>query len=618
MSKSQRAIAGLNSYFRVDIYRKLLHYVGPYKWPMAVVVVITILQSGLALLDPWPMKILVDSGLGDEHLPDWLKNIFPFLASESGHAIIIFAVLAGIVLHLLGNFFDIVVGFLKSKVNESLTLDFKADLFNHFQRLSFSYHDRTSVGDSMYRLNNDTGFISTLIWGNFRHLLTSVVTLVGMVWITVQLDWVLAVVALAAAPILYGASAFYGRYFKEKTKRVKEMESASETIIQEVLSCLRVVKAFGQEDREQRRFAQQSWTALRARLRLSLGQMLFSSGLGFVTKVDRSLILLLGGFHVLEGGLTVGELLVILAYIGQIHEPLEAIGETLTDMQLSLASAERTLEVLEIEPDVQDRPGAKALERVAGKIAVENVSFGYREGHKVLHNISFTAQSGEVVAIVGPTGAGKTTLANLLVRFYDPIAGKVTLDGHDLRDLTVKTLRKNIALVIQEPILFTGSIRDNIAYGRQNAKMKEIEEAAKSANAHDFISALPDGYDTKVGERGAGLSGGERQRVAIARAFLMNAPILILDEPTSSVDSRTELVILDALDRLMLGRTTFIIAHRLSTVRYADQILVIEKGRIVERGTHSDLIGKAGLYAQLYQLQHGALRRHRTAGKVAT
>ena len=281
----------------------------------------------------------------------------------------------------------------------------------------------------------------------------------------------------------------------------------------------------------------------------------------------------------------------------------------LAQMQISLASADRAIEVLDTPIEIQDRPGAKTLSRVDGALAFENVSFSYREGLPVLHDVSFSTKPGEVVAIVGPTGAGKTTIANLIARFYDPHSGRVTLDGHDIRDVTVDTLRANIALVLQEPILFTGTIRENIAYGRPAARPEEIEAAARAANAHDFITALPDGYASHVGHKGVRLSGGERQRICVARAFLRNAPVLILDEPTSSVDSRTEQVILDALDRLMLGRTTFIIAHRLSTIRTADQIIVVDKGHIVEQGSHGELLLQKGLYAELYRIQSAALRR---------
>jgi ATP-binding cassette subfamily B protein len=628
-SLKQRLEELRKKHFRTSIYSRLLPYTKPFRLSMALVVVLSIVQSGIALLDPWPMKILVDNGLSGQALPGWLKSFIPFLEPQNATGVIIFAVLLGVALWLVSTLLSLVGEQLKAHINSRIVLRFKADLFNHMQRLSFSYHDQTSVGDSMYRLNSDTGFISTLVWGNFRHLFTAVIMLVGVLWISLQLDWQLTLIALAAAPPLYLGVWYYGRRFKERSKRVKAMESEGQSVLQEVLSCLRVVKAFGQEEREQQRFEKKARTALRARLRLTLEQSIFNSGMQFVTQVDRSLILLIGGLHVLEGRLTLGGLLVILSYVGQIHKPLEKIGETLTDMQLSMASAERTLEVLDVQPDIEDKAGARSLPSVKGAITFDDVSFGYSPEHMVLRQVSFKAQPGEVVAIVGPTGAGKTTITSLIARFYDPTKGRVLLDGYDLRDLTIRTLRDNIAIVSQESVLFTGTIRDNIAYGASrrgpgdsddalegfDVSQEEIEAAARLANAHEFIMALPAGYDTQVGERGVRLSGGERQRVAIARAFIRNAPILILDEPTSSLDSRTELMILDALDRLMAGRTTFIVAHRLSTVRRADQILVINKGRIRERGTHSQLLAKEGLYAEFYRIQTRGLRHGQTAGR---
>jgi ABC-type multidrug transport system fused ATPase/permease subunit len=609
MSMTKGLLNRFRKYFRASVYCRLLPYVRPYKWTMAIVVMILLVQVGISLLEPWSLQILVDHGLRGLPLPGWLSDTIPLLTPENRYGIVVFAVAFGLGLYVVGKVLDLAGDYLKGRVNASITLNFQADLFNHLQRLSFSYHDQTTVGDSLYRLNNETGFVSTLLWSNFRHLLQSGLTLVGMLCVVFWYDWLLAVLALASAPVLYGAVWFYGKHFKAKSKRVKVMESDSQTILEEVLSCLRVVKAFGQEDREQRRFEEQSWKALLARLHLSFHQSLFWSTLSFVTKINRSLILLFGAFHVLSGQLELGVLLVIVAYVTQIHVPLEEIGQTLTDMQLSMASAERVLEVMDIEPEIKDRPGAKTLDRVAGAVTLEDVTFGYRPSHPVIHEVSFSVRPGEVAALVGPTGAGKTTLANLIARFYDPQSGRVLLDGHDLRDLTVQTLRDNIALVIQEPILFSTTVRENIAYGRPFATLDEIVAAAKAANAHDFITALPDGYDSQVGERGVRLSGGERQRVAVARAFLKDAPVLILDEPTSSVDSRTELVIIDALDRLMAGRTTFIIAHRLSTIRRADQILVIDQGRIVEAGTHTKLLAQDGLYAQLFRIQSSGLRR---------
>jgi ABC-type multidrug transport system fused ATPase/permease subunit len=586
---------------------------------MIFVVSLSMAQTAMGLLDPWPMKVIIDSGFGGRPLPGWLIRVFPVLRPGNGRAIVVFAVVGGMVLWLVGYSLSILVGHVKDRVNSGIVLDFKCDLFNHLQHLSLSYHDQTTVGDSVYRLNSDTGFISTLIWGNFRHLATALVTLIGIVCIVVRIDWQLALLALATAPLMAVSLKVYNGFFKPKSLHVKTLESSAHSVVHEVLSCLKIVKAFGQERREQLRFEDRSRAALRARQRLTLEEGVYTMGISFITHLDKTLILLIGGFHVLSGRLTLGELTVILTYVSQIHGPLGTISETLTDMLMSQVSAERVLEIMDIEPEIKDRPGAEALRRVEGEFTFEGVSFAYpsakRPLHEVLHDINFSVRPGEVIAIVGPTGAGKTTLANLIARFYDPLAGRVLLDGHDLRDLTVKTLRDNMALVIQEPILFSGPIRENIMYGRPDASMDEVVAAAKAANAHDFISALPDGYETPVGDRGTRLSGGERQRIAIARAFIKDAPVLILDEPTSSIDSRTELVIVDALDRLMVGRTTFIIAHRLSTIRRADDILVVDHGRIVERGTHAELLRRSGLYAQLYRIQTRGLRRGKDKGK---
>jgi ABC-type multidrug transport system fused ATPase/permease subunit len=395
------------------------------------------------------------------------------------------------------------------------------------------------------------------------------------------------------------------------------MEGQTLSIVHEAMAMLRVIVAFGREDHEYERFRRQGERAVDARVRLTVNQTLFSLVVNTLTAIGTALVLGFGAYQVLRGALTVGELLVIMAYIASVYTPLESISNTLGTLKDHLISAQMGFQLLDISPEIEDAPTAVDIDRVAGRITFDNVHFSYESRTDTLKAISFEALPGQVVAIVGRTGAGKTTLASLIPRFYDPSIGRVTLDGRDLRSLTLRSLRRQISVVLQDPLLFSTTIAENIRYGRLGASDEDVIACARAANAHDFIERLPNQYETSIGERGVQLSGGERQRIAVARAFLKNAPILILDEPTSSIDSRTEGVILDALDRLMLGRTTFIIAHRLSTVRHADQILVLDHGAIVERGTHHELMRHGTYYRQLYDTQMRDAARRRTRSVTA-
>ena len=422
---------------------------------------------------------------------------------------------------------------------------------------------------------------------------SAAVMLLAMIYVTALIDWQLAVVALAVSPVLFLLTRSYRRPLRRRYNKVKEIDTSSLSVIQEVLTAVRVVKAFGKEDHEQQRFVRHSSEGTKARIRLALFQGGFDLLIGLTTGAGTALVLFLGVSHVQAGILTLGELLVVMAYLTQLYTPLRTISKKATDIQSSLAGAGRAFNVLDEKPDVAERPDARSISRASGAVAFCHVHFAYGKNHPVVHDISFEIAPGTRVGIAGQTGAGKTTLVSLLTRFYDPVAGQVALDGIDLRDYKLSDLRNQFSIVLQEPVLFSTSISENIAYARPEATEQEIIEAAKAANAHDFITNLPDGYETHVGERGMRLSGGERQRISLARAFLKDAPILILDEPTSSVDLKTEAGIMEAMERLMRGRTTFIIAHRLSTLESCDIRLELENGRLVRASPRLSQIARS-------------------------
>jgi ATP-binding cassette, subfamily B, bacterial len=563
--------------------------------------VITLLLGSVGVLAPWPMQIIVDSVL-DKH------PLHPLLASALGwvgrdhFALLVFTVVAGLMITLGGDLLSIIESYVNTKLDLSMARDFRAELFLHAQRLSLAFHDRRRSGMLIYAINSQADAVPGVIMV-VPGLVQNCATLVGMFWITFKMDRTLAVLALSVVPFLYYSVGYYVKHIQSRLMDVKMLEGETLSIIHEAMSMLRVIVAFGREGYEHSRFCQQSQTAVDARVKLTVRQTLFSLAVNMTTATGTALVLGFGAYHALQGRITTGQLLVVLAYIALLYKPLEAISHTVGSIQDQLANLRIAFGLLDTEPDIKDAPHAADIVRGRGEIAFENVSFSYDGRAGTLRNISFTARAGEVVALVGPTGAGKTTLVSLIPRFYDPSQGRILFDGRDSRDFTLKSLREHVSVVLQEPLLFSGTIAQNIRYGRLEATAEEVMAAAKSANAHDFIMRLPKQYDTEIGERGAQLSGGERQRISVARAFLKDAPVLILDEPTSAIDSKTEAVILDALDRLMLGRTTFMVAHRLSTIRNADKILVLNQGELIEHGSHDALLERGGLYKQLHDMQ---------------
>ena len=561
-------------------WRRLAREVRPYWGSIGSSFLASMLAAPFALLLPLPLKIAVDSVIGERPLPEFLVVVLPGKFVTSSGAILLVAIGLVIAIALLDQLRGFCNTMLASYAGEQLLLGFRARLFSHVQRLSFAYHDSKGTTDSIYRIQNDTYSFQWILLHALTPLIGAVFTLIGMIVVLGRMEWRLALVALAVCPVLMLITSVSRSRMRKGWETAKELESGALSVVQEALTGLRVVKAFGQEDREHGRFVRQSQHGKTARMQLAFVQGSSRALFAMTTAIGTALVLFIGVHRVQSGNLTVGNLVLAMAYLAQLYLPAQLISETISDMQAGIASAARIFAVLDEVPDVLERPHARPLGRAIGELAFRNVSFAYNGRDPVLHGVSFEIPPGTRVGISGATGAGKTTLVSLLTRFYDPTEGQILLDGIELRDYKLADLRNQFAIVLQEPVLFSTSVAENIAYARPDASEEEIVEAAKAANAHDFVKALPDGYDTLVGERGMRLSGGERQRISLARAFLKDAPILILDEPTSSVDLGTEAVIMEAMERLMRGRTTIMIAHRLSTLDNCDAHLKIDAGTI--------------------------------------
>jgi ATP-binding cassette subfamily B protein len=567
------------------------------------ILLLDLLSIPLALLSPVPLKIAVDSVLGTEPVPGFLEPWLLAVAQPKSAVLLLVACLV-VAIALLRGLQGLASSLLRTYTGEKLVLGLRARLFRHVQRLSLAYHDSRGTSDAVYRIQYDTAAVQYVTIDGVIPFITASITLITMLLVVLDIDWLLALVALAISPILFWLTRLYRRNLRERARKVKKIESGALSIVQEVLASLRVVKAFGQEDREQERFVRRSSEGMRARMRYTLAEGRLGLLLALTTALGTASVLFIGVRHVQSGMLTLGSLLLVMGYLSQLYSPLRTISRKVARLQSHLASAERAFALLDQPPDVVERPNARLIARARGTVTFDHVSFSYDGVQPVLHDVSFEIFAGTRVGVAGRTGAGKTTLISLLTRFYDPSDGRVLLDDVDLRDYKLVDLRNQFAIVLQEPVLFSTSIAENIVYACPGASEHEIVSAAEAANAHDFIARLPHGYDTPVGERGMLLSGGERQRIALARAFLKNAPILIMDEPTSSVDIKTEAGIMEAMERLMQGRTTFIIAHRLTTLENCDLLLVIQDGQLVDvtsdvSKTVQDALALGGLEASI-------------------
>jgi len=550
----------------------------PYLWPLAALLVISLLAVPIALIFPLPIKLLVDNVLGSQPLPGYLTIFVGSQASKSlGISLAISILLGAAVLTYLQNLVNV---WYSNKVGNRMTLDVRAHLFRQMQRLSIAYHDTMGASDSAYRTLNDAPMLRSFGIDNIIPLTTSILTLAAMILVMVYLDWQLALIALLVSPLMFLLTVAFRPRIRAGWRKYRASESAAMEVAQESLSASRLVKSYGQEERKNQQLVSHYSESLSAQLKVQVDSAFYSLLVGIVTASGLAAVLYIGIGHVQAGILTLGSLLVVNYYVTQLYTPLRNVGASILDIQMSLTGVERYRAVLDEKPDVPESPNALPLARARGEIAFRKVSFEYTKDHPVLQDVSFSLPSGSCLGVVGPTGSGKTTLSTLMLRLFDPTKGVITLDDIDLKDYKLADLRNQFAVVHQETVLFSTTVAENIRFARPNASMDEVVAAATAAKAHDFITSLPNGYDTLVGERGMKLSGGERQRISLARAFLKNAPILILDEPTSSLDVHTETAILDTIQELMKDSTTLMIAHRPSTLRNCNMILMLEDGRV--------------------------------------
>ena len=590
--------------------RTVRSYLKPY-WPAFSFALGQVLFiSALELLKPWPLKIIIDNVLSGKPLP-WGPAV-----GWSPHRLLLFSCIGLVVVYVMLGGLHILNNYTTIRIGQGMVNDLRRDLYSHLQRLSLSFYHRQQLGDLMYRITADTMGIQTLTMNGLFAILSASVLLGGMLIVMFWVDWYLTLLALAVCPALFCAIALLNKKMSLAATEAHQKGSTVYSVVQRTLSGMRVIQAFTKEEDEGRRFLQASTESLAAELRLYNLQNFYYAVVNLTIAAGTAAILWVGTRHVLAGDLSVGEMIVFTSYLASLYGPINSIFQTYGLVQSAKAGVRRAFEILESEERLPD--GSRVFQPLGprGQISFEDVSFGYDASQPVLKKINLHVAAGKKIAIVGPTGAGKSTLVSLLPRFYDPQSGRVKIDGVDIREFELKSLRQKIAMILQPPLVFPLTIRENIAYGRPDASMEEIVSAAQVAQVHEFVEQLPQKYETVVSEQGSSLSEGQKLRLTIARGILLNAPILILDEPTSSVDSETEALIMDGLEQLMAGRTTFIIAHRLSTVRQADLILVLRDGHIVEQGTFNELLRRRGPFASLYRTQFGLRDQERNLRRV--
>ena len=571
----------------MTLYLRILSYIKPYMHRLLFAMVCTIMAAAGNLYIPWIIKDMIDEVLADKN-----GTMLNWIAASI------------IAIFIVRGLFWYGQNYLMSYVGQSVIIDIRAAVFKKLQRLSVSFYDKNKTGTIMSYVTNDVNALQSAMVENTIEMITEGFILIGSVVAMIYLDWRLTLFTVCTFPVVLWFMEFFGKKIRKTGGRIQECTADITSVLQESVASARVIKSFVREDYEVDRFDVENKANFRANMKNAQLMATLTPVVELVAAIGVTMIIWYGGNNVINGTITAGSLVAFLTYAVNISNPIKRLTRVIGNIQKALAAAQRVFMIIDMPEEIAESRDAKQLPEVSGKVEFQNVSFAYNDKGNVITDLSFSVKPGEVIAIVGPSGAGKSTIANLLPRFYDVNKGDIKIDGHSVREVTLDSLREQVGIVPQETMLFNGSVYNNILYGRLDATKEEIEAAAKAANAHDFIMQLTDGYETKLGDRGVNLSGGQRQRIAIARAILKNPQILILDEATSALDTESERVVQEALDRLMVGRTSFVIAHRLSTVKNADKILVLEKGNLVESGTHDELLALDGLYAHLYKIQY--------------
>lgn len=571
----------------MTLYLRILSYIKPYMHRLLFAMVCTIMVAAGNLYIPWIIKDMIDEVLADKN-----GTMLNWIAASI------------IAIFIVRGLFWYGQNYLMSYVGQSVIIDIRAAVFKKLQRLSVSFYDKNKTGTIMSYVTNDVNALQSAMVENTIEMITEGFILIGSVVAMIYLDWRLTLFTVCTFPVVLWFMEFFGKKIRKTGGRIQECTADITSVLQESVASARVIKSFVREDYEVDRFDVENKANFRANMKNAQLMATLTPVVELVAAIGVTMIIWYGGNNVINGTITAGSLVAFLTYAVNISNPIKRLTRVIGNIQKALAAAQRVFMIIDMPEEIAESRDAKQLPEVSGKVEFQNVSFAYNDKGNVITDLSFSVKPGEVIAIVGPSGAGKSTIANLLPRFYDVNKGDIKIDGHSVREVTLDSLREQVGIVPQETMLFNGSVYNNILYGRLDATKEEIEAAAKAANAHDFIMQLTDGYETKLGDRGVNLSGGQRQRIAIARAILKNPRILILDEATSALDTESERVVQEALDRLMVGRTSFVIAHRLSTVKNADKILVLEKGNLVESGTHDELLALDGLYAHLYKIQY--------------